>query len=56
MVGEIRIEREGSLEFEDGGIVLALEKQFMSKLSASLRQAGVEVHRRLRQFKGTIER
>src|SRR5882724_11762202 len=56
MVDEIRIEREGALELGDGGIVLALEKQDMSKLSASLRQAGVEVHRRLRQFEGAIER
>src|SRR5215813_4512510 len=28
----------------------------MTELSASLRQAGVEVHRRLRQFEGAIER
>ena len=34
-VDEIWIEREGSLEFEDGGIVLALEKQDKAKLSAS---------------------
>src|SRR5882762_6479181 len=53
---EIGIEREGSLEFGEGGVVPALENQDMSKLSASLRQEGVEVHRRLRQFKGAIER
>src|SRR5215470_2572381 len=55
-VDEIRIEREGSLEFGDGSVVLALPKQDISKLSASLRQARVEVHRRLRQFKRAIER
>src|SRR5262249_24588575 len=53
---EIGIEREGSLECGDRGIVLALEKQDVSKLSPSLRQAGVEAHRRYRQFKGAIER
>jgi hypothetical protein len=36
--------------------VLALEKQDSSKLSVSFRQADVEVHSRLRQFKGAIER
>ena len=56
IVDEIGIEREGSLEFSDGGGELALEKQDVSKLSASLRQMGVEVHGRLRQFKGAIER
>jgi hypothetical protein len=54
MVDEIGVERKGSLEFGDGGVVLALEKQDQSKLSAGLRQAGVEAHRR--QFKSTIER
>src|SRR5262249_46996088 len=44
---EIGVEREGSLEFGKGGVVPALEKQDMSKLSASLRQEGVELHRRL---------
>jgi hypothetical protein len=39
----------------DGGAVLALEKQDVSKLSASLRQVGVEPYRRLRQFDGAIE-
>src|SRR5215467_14581554 len=56
IVEEIGIERQGSLELGDGGIVLALVKQGVSKLSASLWQAGVEVHRRLRQFKGAIKR
>jgi hypothetical protein len=55
MVDEIGIEREGSLEFGDGSVVLALPNQDFSKLSASLWQVVVEVHRRLRQFKGTIE-
>ena len=36
--------------------MLALEKQDISKLSASFWQAGVEMHSRLRQFKGAIER
>src|SRR5262249_19337872 len=53
-VDEIGIEREGSLEFRDRGVVLALVKQGMSKLSASFWQAVVEVHSRLRQFKGAI--
>src|SRR5215467_10068756 len=39
-VDEIGIEREGALEFSDGGVVLALLKQDISKLSASLRQTG----------------
>jgi hypothetical protein len=56
VVNEIGVEREGSLEFGDGGVVLALENQDISKLSASLWQAGVEVHRCLRQFKRAIER
>src|SRR5215475_16044115 len=56
MVDEIRVERKGSLEFGNGGVVLALEEKDESKLSARLWQAGVEVHRRLRQFKGAIER
>jgi hypothetical protein len=43
-------------KFGDGGAVLALENQDTSKLSASLWQAGVEVHRCLRQFKRAIER
>src|SRR5260370_40642470 len=55
MVDEIGIEREGSLELGDGGVVLALVKQDVSKLSASLWQAGVEAPRGLRQFKGAIE-
>src|SRR5215470_6175654 len=55
MVDEIAIERERSFEFGDGGVVLALVKQDVSKLSASLRQAVVESHRRLREFKGAIE-
>jgi len=46
------VESEGPLEFGDGGIVAALEKQGTSKLGASLRQAGVEAHSRLRQLKG----
>src|SRR5262249_32829482 len=50
------VEREGSLEFGEGVVVLALVQQDGSKLSASLRQEGVEVHCRLRQFKGAIER
>jgi hypothetical protein len=53
---EIGIEGEGSLEFGDRGVVLALPKQDISKLGASLWQAGVEVHPRLRQFKRAIER
>src|SRR5215813_8008771 len=56
MVDEIGIEREGALKFGDGGVVPVLVKQDVSKLSPSLRQEGVEVHRRLRQFKGAIER
>src|SRR5262249_40922706 len=56
IVYEIRVEREGSLEFGDGGVVPALVNQDVSKLSASLRQAGVEVHRRLRQFTGAMQR
>ena len=56
MVDEIGVEREGALEFGDGGVVPALENQDRSKLSASLRKAGVEVDRRPRQFKGAIER
>src|SRR5262245_55809872 len=55
IIDEIGVEREGSLKFGDGGVVLALPKQDISKLSASLWQAGVEVHRRLRQFKRAIE-
>src|SRR5258708_7156386 len=56
IVEEIGIEREGSLELGDGGVVPALEKQDMPELSASLWQAGVEVHSRLRQLKRAIER
>src|SRR5215831_20903019 len=56
MVDVIGVEREGSLEFGDGGVVLALVNQDLSKLAAGLWQAGVEVHRRLGQFKGAIER
>jgi hypothetical protein len=39
-----------------GTIVLALVKQDPSKLGVSVRQAGVDVHSRLRQFLGVIER
>jgi hypothetical protein len=56
MIDEIGVERDGSLEFGDGGVMLALEKQGISKLSASLWQEVVEVHRCLRQFKRAIER
>src|SRR5262249_12077896 len=56
IIDKIGIEGEGSLELGDGGVVLALVSQDLSKLSASLRQAVVEVHRRLRQFKGATER
>src|SRR5215831_17748557 len=56
MIDKIGIEREGALEFSDCGVVLVLPKQDMSKLSASLWQASVEAHRRIRQFKGAIER
>ncbi len=56
MVDEVGIEREGSLELGEGVVVLALPEQDLSKLGASLRQAGVEVHSRLRQFKGVIKR
>src|SRR5215468_11051602 len=56
IVDEIMIEREGALEFDDGGVVPALVKQDVSKLGASLWQAGVEAHRHLRQFKGAVER
>src|SRR5262249_25398087 len=45
IVDEIGIKCEGSLEFGDRGVVLTLVKQDMSKLSASLWQAGVEAHR-----------
>src|SRR5262245_50820762 len=55
IVDEIGIECNGSLEFGHAGVVLALEKQDISKLSVSFRQAGVEMHSRLRQFKGAIE-
>jgi hypothetical protein len=50
------VERECSLEFVHGGIVLALENQDPSKLGMSLRQARIEAHGSLRQFKGAIER
>src|SRR5262249_37848090 len=56
IVDEIWIEREGSLELGDGGVVLALVTQDMSKLSASFWQGVIEVHSRLRQFKGSIKR
>ena len=56
MVDEIGIKREGALEFGDGGVVPALVKQEVSKLSASLWQPGVDVHRHPRQFKGAIKR
>src|SRR5262249_44966330 len=56
MVDVIGVERKGSLVFGDGGVVLALPKQDISQLSASLWQVVIEVHRRLRQFKGAIER
>src|SRR5215468_4266821 len=55
MVDEIGIERDGSLEFGEGGVVLALVSQDVSKLSVSLRQARVEAYSRLCQFKGVIE-
>jgi len=55
IVDEIGIELEGSLEFGEGGVVPVLEKQDISKLSASLREVGVKLHRRLRQFKRAIE-
>src|SRR5712671_3999594 len=47
-VDEVGIEREGSLEFCNRGLVLALVNQDMSKLSASFWQTVVEVHSRLR--------
>src|SRR5215510_9968829 len=56
MVDVIGVECEGSLEFGDGGVVLALVNQDLSELAAGLWQAGVEVHRCLGQFKGAIER
>jgi hypothetical protein len=56
MVDQIAVEREGTLEFGDRGVVLALVKQGISKLSVSLRQAGIEAHRHPRQFNGAIER
>src|SRR5258708_7475399 len=56
MVDKIGVEREGSLEFGDGGVVLAIPQQDVSKLATGLWQAGVEVHRHLRRFKGAIER
>src|SRR5712692_4649186 len=56
IIEQVGIERGGSLEVSHGGVVLALVNQDMSKLSVSLRQAGVEVYSRLRQFKGAIER
>jgi hypothetical protein len=48
MIDEIGVEREGALEFGEGCVVLALVNQDDPKLSASLWQKGVEVHRRLR--------
>src|SRR5262249_1735961 len=56
IIDEIEVEPEGSLKFGDRGVVPALEKQDISKLSASLGQTRVEVHSRLRQFKGAIKR
>src|SRR5262249_7901251 len=56
IVDVIGVEREGSLEFGVGGVVLALVKQDMPKLSAGLWQAGVEVHRYRRKFKGAVYR
>ena len=56
IVEEIGIEREGSLESGDCCVVPTLTKQDKSKLSPSLWHVGVEVHSRLRQFKGAIER
>src|SRR5262249_18875191 len=56
IVDEIGVEREGSLEFGDGCVVLVLVKQDMSKLSAGLWQAGVEVHRFRRKLKGAVQR
>src|SRR5262249_44410934 len=56
IVDVIGVECEGALEFGDSGVVPALEKQDVSKLGASLRQTGVEVHRRLRQFNCAIDR
>jgi hypothetical protein len=56
MVDEIGVECEGLIEFDQGGVVMTLVMQDHSKLSASLWQAGVEARRRLRQFKGVIER
>ena len=47
-------ERSGAVV--DAGVVLAFVNQDSSKLSARLWQEGVEVYRRLRQFKGAIER
>jgi hypothetical protein len=55
MVEEVGVERKGALEFDHGGVVLALPKEDPPQLSATLRQARVEAHRRLRQFKGAIE-
>jgi hypothetical protein len=56
IVHEIGVERKGALEFCQGGVMLALEKQNKSKRSASLRQAGVEARRHLCQFNDAIER
>src|SRR5258708_6847014 len=56
IVDEIGVEREGSLKFRDGGVVLALPQQDKSELTASLWQAGVEVHRGLSQFERPIDR
>src|SRR5215467_8083978 len=56
MVDVIGVEREGPLEFGNGNVVLALVNQDLSKLAAGLWQAGVEVYRRLSQFKGAIKR
>src|SRR5712671_7414617 len=55
IVDEIGVEREGSLKFRDGGVVLALPKQNPSKLGVSQRQARVEVRRSLSQFECAID-
>jgi hypothetical protein len=47
IVDEIGVEREGSLKFRDGSVVLALPKQDPPKLGVSQRQARVEAHRGL---------
>src|SRR5260370_28420326 len=56
MVDESGVERDGPLEFSNGGVVPALEEQDISKRSASLWQGAVEMHSCLCQFKNAIER